>query len=132
MNVVNLETRAIIEEAISLYGADYEADDASADELSLWEFDMTTESAGASGDAKRSCPGLTALGADQTATPVTGMKTISKVRVWTSKDKCYIPDLDVEDSDSDEDMDDADEDEEMEDAAGMGPCYHMLFYIVDS
>lgn len=128
MNVVNLNTRAIIEEAISIDTAN----DASAAEVFYWEFDMSTETGQALLGTPNGNPQAwflinhkTALGADQSVTPVTGLKTISKVRIWTNEEQCYIPELDVEDSDSDEDVD-------MDDSAGMAPCYHMLFYIADS
>ncbi|KAL4769221.1 hypothetical protein BDW60DRAFT_225230 [Aspergillus nidulans var. acristatus] len=125
MNVVNLDTRAIIEEAIEIDAAN----DASAAEVFYWEFDTSTETGQALLGTPNGNPQAwflinhkTALGADPSADPVTGLKTISKVRIWTNEEQCYIPDLDVEDSDGDADMDDS---------AGMGPCYHMLFYVDD-
>ncbi|KAL4972277.1 hypothetical protein BDW66DRAFT_154892 [Aspergillus desertorum] len=127
MNVVNLDTRAIIEEAITIDSAE----DAEADTVFYWEFSMTSETGQALLGTPNGNPQAwflinhkTALGADRTADPVTGLKTISKVRIWANKEQCYIPELDVEDSDGDVEMDDAE--------AGMAPCYHMLFYITDA
>ncbi|KAL2827934.1 hypothetical protein BDW59DRAFT_159893 [Aspergillus cavernicola] len=126
MNVVNLNTRAIIEEAIAIDAAE----DAEADTVYYWEFDMTSETGQALLGTPNGNPQAwflinhkTALGADQTADPVTGLKTLSKVRIWTNQEQCYIPELDVEDSDGDVEMD--------VDEAGMAPCYHMFFYVTD-
>ncbi|KAL4862257.1 hypothetical protein BDV12DRAFT_203208 [Aspergillus spectabilis] len=126
MNVVNLDTRDVIEEAIALATAA----DAEAAEIEYWEFDLSTESGQALLGTPNGNPQAwilinhkDALGADQTQDPVTGLKTIPKVRIWTNEDMCYIPDLDVVDEDEDVDMDD--------NKGGNAPCYHMLFFIDD-
>ena len=65
------------------------------------------------------------LGADQSnPDEITGLKKVSKIRIWTNEDLCYIPpDLDDESDYEDEDVDMDDKDRDM------AHCYHMLFFI---
>ncbi|RAH52517.1 hypothetical protein BO85DRAFT_443194 [Aspergillus piperis CBS 112811] len=110
MNVVNMDTRAVIERAMG---------GVPASRIRL------------AGHAQRQCSGLglinhkDSLGADQSnPDEITGLKKVSKIRIWTNEDLCYIPpDLDDE---SDYEVEDVDMDDKDRD---MAHCYHMLFFI---
>lgn len=105
MDIVNLNTRAVIERAMGGVPA--------KEWVGYTDFETTSEAGYALLGTPNGNPQTwilinhkDALGADQTdPNEITGLKKISKIRIWTNKALCYIEDL------------------------GDGPCYHMLFFI---
>ncbi|PWY70847.1 hypothetical protein BO94DRAFT_590162 [Aspergillus sclerotioniger CBS 115572] len=114
MNVVNVATRQVIEQAMNNVPA--------KDWVGYTDFDTNSEA----GYALLGSPNggaqawllinhKSALGADQSdENDITGLKTISKIRIWTNDFLCYVFDLDTDDDDP---------------KSGYVPCYHMLFFV---